>query len=76
MNKLLDWISQDICFCASNNCPIKEYCFRFVGCKSQIYTASYLAEVCNYSNVFEYFIQAPMDLVEQKRQQRKKDTGC
>lgn len=71
MRELSDWISQDICFCASDECPIRKYCFRAIGCKSRIYTASYLAEVCNHSNVFAYYIQAPMNLVEQKRQQKK-----
>lgn len=50
--------SQDICFCASKECPIKDYCFRAIGCKSRIYTASFLAEICNHSNVFPYFLQA------------------
>lgn len=73
---MYSWISQDICFCASKECPIREYCFRAIGCKSRIYTASYLADVCNHSNVYAYYIQAPMDLVEEKRHQRKKDAGC
>lgn len=71
LRELSDWISQDICFCHSKECPIREYCFRAIGCKSRIYTASYLAEVCNHSNVFAYYIQTPMNLVEQKRQQKK-----
>ena len=71
-----NWISQDICFCSSIECPIKEYCFRAIGCKSSIYTASYLAEICNHSNVYAYYIQAPMDLIKQKREQKKEAPVC
>lgn len=64
-------ISQDICFCASEECPIREYCFRAIGCRSRIYTASYLAEVCNHSNVFESFIQADEDTIRRYREKIK-----
>ena len=63
--------SQDICFCASKECPIREYCFRAIGCKSKIYTASYLAEVCNHSNVFELFIQADQATINEYREKIK-----
>ena len=63
--------SQDICFCESEECPIKEYCFRAIGCKSRIYTVSYLAEICNHSNVFELFIQADQKTIEEHREKIK-----
>lgn len=70
-NNWMNWINQDITFCMNDKCPIKEYCFRAIGCTERIATYSDFNSVCNFSNVFKYFIQAPMDLVEQKRQQKK-----
>ena len=63
--------SQDICFCASEECPIRQYCFRAIGCKSRIYTASYLANICNHSNVFAYFLQADQRTINEYKNKQK-----
>ena len=73
---MYSWISQDICFCLSNSCPIKEYCFRPIGCRSRIATYSQLDTGCNHQNIFVYFVQAPMDLVNEKRRQREGLERC
>ena len=66
------FISQDITFCMSNECPIKEYCFRSIGCTKRIASYSdFYKSLCNHSNVYKMYIQAPMDLVKSKRNQRK-----
>lgn len=47
----------DICLCASEECPKYKECIR--GGKTEkegIYTMSYLSEVCNQNNKYEYFI--------------------
>ena len=69
----MSWISQDISFCMTENCPIKEYCHRAIGCTQRI-AASYsdFGKICNIDNVFEYFIQADMKLVNQKRKDEKR----
>lgn len=70
--------SQDICFCAEEKCPIREYCFRAIGCRSKIYTASYLGTECNHSNVYKMFLQADHRTISEYRykQEQKGDKKC
>lgn len=65
----------DICFCASEKCPIREYCYRGIGIKAGIYTISYLGEVCNHANIFAYFMQADSKTIEEYRK-KKGDKKC
>ena len=67
------WLSQDITFCASDNCPIKEWCHRYVGRKVYIASFSNFGEVCNHNNVFAYFMQANQEDTEKYR--RKEETS-
>ena len=47
----------DICLCASEECPKYEDCVRGGKIKREgVYTISYLAEVCNQNNKYECFI--------------------
>ena len=50
----------DICFCASKECPRYDECYRNGETKNKggIYTISMLREVCNQNNNYEYFIKA------------------
>ena len=49
----------DICLCASKECPRYDECLRGNGTKKEgIYTISMLREVCNQNNNYEYFIKA------------------
>ena len=48
----------DICLCASKECPRYDECLRGNGTKRKgIYTISMLREVCNQNNNYEYFIK-------------------
>ena len=47
----------DICFCASKECPRYEECLRGSMKKEGVYTISLLREVCNQNNNYEYFIE-------------------
>ncbi len=66
----------DICFCASEQCPIREYCYRAAGQKAGIYTISYLGEICNHANVFELFIQADPDTIKKYRDKKRRKVQC
>ena len=53
----------DICLCASIECPRYEECIRGgVNKKQGIYTISYLKEVCNQNNNYEMFIGEHNDI--------------
>ena len=52
------WLQQDITFCMTENCPIRQYCHRAIGCKKRIASYSDYSSICNINNVFSYFIQA------------------
>ena len=67
----MSWLSQDITFCMTENCPIKEYCHRAIGCKERIASYSDFSSICNINNIFEYFIQADMKDVLAKRGEKK-----
>ena len=49
----------DICRCATENCPKYNQCRRGNGFHHDagIYTVSFLGEVCNEENNYEYFIK-------------------
>ncbi len=50
----------DICLCASKECPRYDECYRngeTKNKKGEIYTVSMLREVCNQNNNYEYFIK-------------------
>ena len=48
----------DICLCASKECPRYNECYRGDGKKREgIYTISLLREICNQNNNYEYFIK-------------------
>lgn len=77
MNDFQQWFSQDITFCASDNCPIKEYCHRYVGRKVRIASFSNFEEACNHKNFFEWFIQANQkDTEEYRRKDNKLIEKC
>ena len=67
----MGWISQDVTFCMAQNCPIKEYCHRAIGCTEKFASYSDFSSICNINNVFEYFMQANMKTIEQKRKDKK-----
>lgn len=47
----------DMCLCASVECPRYHECCRGGLTKRQgIYTSSFLAEICNESSNYEYYI--------------------
>lgn len=71
MNDFQQWLSQDITFCASDNCPIKEYCHRYVGRKVRIASFSNFEEACNHKNFFEWFIQANKEDTEEYRRKEQ-----
>ena len=51
-------LEYDICLCASEECPRYESCLRGAGIKRVgVYTVSFLREVCNENNKYEYFIE-------------------
>ena len=68
---MMSWVSQDITFCMTENCPIKEYCHRSIGCKERIASYSDFSSICNINNIFEYFMQADMKDVCRKRGDKK-----
>ena len=48
----------DICLCASKECPRYEECLRGDGIERKgIYTISLLREICNQNNNYEMFIK-------------------
>ena len=52
---MINW-RDDICCCASQDCPQKEKCVRYIqGCKPGIHTFSDLYQFCKEDN--EYFIE-------------------
>ena len=71
------WLSQDITFCLADNCPIREYCHRYVGRKVRIASFSNFEEACNHSNIFAYFMQANQkDTEEYRRKDNKLIEKC
>ena len=71
------WLSQDITFCASDTCPIKEWCHRYVGLKKRIASFSDFKEVCNHENIFADFMQANQeDTEEYRRKEENKLIKC
>ena len=69
---LSNWFKQDITFCATKNCPIREYCHRAVGCKKRIASYADFGNECNLSNIYKMFMQADMKDVEAYREKNKK----
>lgn len=65
-----NWVSQDITFCSTKGCPVSEYCHRAIGCKKRIASYSDFGSECNINNVFNYFIQADMKDVEERRKKK------
>ena len=48
----------DICLCASEDCPKYQDCLRGAGIKRQgIYTISILSEICNEQTNYKCFIK-------------------
>ena len=48
----------DICLCASKECPRYDECIRGELTKKKgIYTISFLREICNQNNNYEMFIK-------------------
>ena len=72
----MSWMLQDITFCASESCPIKEYCFRKVGpLPGVVHSYSDFSEHCNHQNVFEMFIQANKELRKRYKYRNAKKEG-
>lgn len=53
------FLLDDICLCASKECPKYDKCLRGNGYKKAkgIYTVSLLSEICNTLNNYEMFIR-------------------
>lgn len=51
-------LCDDICLCASTECPKHDKCLRGIGYKKAkgIYTVSNLSEICNSDNNYEMLI--------------------
>ena len=61
---LSNFVSQDITFCMTEGCPIKQYCHRAIGCKKRIASYSDFSTLCNVNNVFAMFMQAEKEDME------------
>lgn len=62
--KRYEMIMDDICRCASKECPKYNKCLRGNGYKGKlqgIYTISLLAQVCNENSNYEMFIKVEND---------------
>ena len=53
-----EWIRQDISYCVSTNCPVKEVCHRKVGCGPGIHTIANFEEERDEDGNCPFFIEA------------------
>lgn len=57
----------DLTLCSSNECPVKDTCYRAQATPDKLQSYSNFEYTCNEDNGFVYYIPLELDVIKRKR---------